>query len=91
MKKGNLVLIYWAGFVTSFLMAIFLNSFINYVPRPTFFDGAAMGLFTAVTFAVPLIISNSLFQRLGIKNALINSGYWLLTIVIMGGILAAWH
>ena len=94
MKKGNLGLIYGAGYVTAFLIAIFLNSFINNsggTEMVSIGAGALKGLFASATLAVPVLISSTLFQRIGIKNALINSGYWLITITIMGAVIGGWR
>lgn len=46
-----------------------------------------MGLGTAL----PVIAVNSLFERRGFKYIAITAGFWIITFVIMGGIIAGWR
>ncbi len=55
----------------------------------TFGHGAVHGIFATIFFALPLIGINSLFERRGWKYILIHTGYWLVTLVLMGGLLCA--
>lgn len=55
----------------------------------TFSHGAAHGVFTTIFFATPLIAINALFERKGWKYVLVHFGYWLITLVLMGGFLCA--
>lgn len=56
-----------------------------------FGHGAFHGLLTAVMLAIPVLVTNGLFEKKGAKNLLINSGYWIVAISLMNGLLAAWH
>jgi hypothetical protein len=56
-----------------------------------FSHGATHGLLIGITLLLPVIVTNSLFERRGWKYALINAGYWIICLTIMGGILAAWR
>lgn len=57
----------------------------------TFKHGAFHGLFIAGLFlALPIMATNALFERKGWKYIAVNAGYWMLTLMLMGGILAAW-
>ncbi|NNF33624.1 MAG: DUF1761 domain-containing protein [Saprospiraceae bacterium] len=53
----------------------------------TFGHGAVHGVFATIFFALPLIGINSLFERRGWKYILIHTGYWLITLILMGGLL----
>ena len=57
----------------------------------TFSHGAAHGLIIGLTLLLPIIVNNALFERRGWKYTLINAGYWITCLIIMGGILAAWR
>jgi hypothetical protein len=35
--------------------------------------------------------TNALFERKGYKYVLVNAGYWIVCLGIMGGIVAAWR
>ena len=55
----------------------------------TFGHGAAHGMIFAIFFALPIISVISLFERRGWKYVMIHFGYWLLTSVLVGGLLCA--
>lgn len=52
-----------------------------------FGHGALHGALAAITFALPLIAINGLFERRGGKYIGIHFGYWLVSLTIMGGII----
>ena len=53
----------------------------------TFKHGALHGFMSGLFFAFPLIGINGLFERKSWKYIFIHSGYWLLTLTLMGGII----
>jgi hypothetical protein len=57
----------------------------------TFKHGALHGTMFGILGALPIIGTIALFERKSAKYILINSGYWIVTLAIMGGILCAWH
>ena len=62
----------------------------NYGDRHrNFGHGAVHGIFTAIFFALPIIAINALFDRRSRTYILIHFGYWLLTLILMGGLLCA--
>lgn len=56
----------------------------------TFKHGALHGFMTGLLFTFPLIAINSMFERKSWKFIFINSGYWIVNLTIMGGIICAW-
>lgn len=56
----------------------------------TFKHGVLHGVIAGLFFALPLIAINGLFERKSWKYILIHSGYWVITLAIMGGIVCAW-
>ena len=56
----------------------------------TFKHGALHGTLAGLFIALPILGTNALFERKGAKYILINSGYWIVTMAIMGGIICAW-
>lgn len=56
----------------------------------TFKHGALHGFMTGLFLALPLVGINSLFERKSWKYILINSGYFIVCLTIMGGILCGW-
>lgn len=56
----------------------------------TFKHGALHGFITAITVALPIIGINALFEQRGWKYIWIHTGYWAITLMLMGGVLCAW-
>ncbi|APY08444.1 hypothetical protein BWZ20_09110 [Winogradskyella sp. J14-2] len=52
--------------------------------------GALHGAIGAIFFVLPVLGINALFERKGWKYILINVGYWVITLAIMGAILCGW-
>ncbi len=50
------------------------------------FHGAMVGLF----FVLPVFATNALFEMKSAKYVMINAGYWIVTMALMGGIINAW-
>ena len=56
----------------------------------TFKHGAFHGTIDGILIALPILATNALFERKGMKYILVNAGYWIVTIALMGGVLCAW-
>ncbi|MHA7844398.1 MAG: DUF1761 domain-containing protein [Winogradskyella sp.] len=52
--------------------------------------GALHGAIGAIFFVLPVLGINALFERKGWKYILINVGYWVVTLTIMGAIICGW-
>jgi hypothetical protein len=57
----------------------------------TFKHGALHGFMVGLFVALPILGTNALFERKNAKYIFINSGYWIITLTIMGGIICAWR
>lgn len=57
----------------------------------TFKHGVFHGLIAGITVALPIIGTNALFERKSAKYIFINSGFWTLCMMVMGGIICAWQ
>jgi hypothetical protein len=57
----------------------------------TFKHGALHGTIAGIFIALPIIGTNALFERKGAKYIFVNSGYWIVTLAIMGGIVCGWQ
>lgn len=53
----------------------------------TFKHGVFHGVLFSIFFVFPLIATNALFERKSFKYIFINTGYWLVTIALMGGVI----
>lgn len=56
----------------------------------TFKHGALHGFIAGLFFAVPVLGINGLFERKGFKYILVNGGYWIVTLMLMGGVICQW-
>lgn len=53
----------------------------------TFGHGVVHGGFAGVFFIFPIIAIKALFERKGWKYIMINAGYWLVTLMLIGGVM----
>ncbi|MBS7252455.1 DUF1761 domain-containing protein [Flavobacterium branchiicola] len=56
----------------------------------TFKHGALHGFMSGLFFALPIVGINGLFERKSWKYIFIHAGYWILTLMLMGGIICAY-
>ena len=56
----------------------------------TFKHGAFHGILAGLFISLPVIATNCLFEQKSFKYAAITSGYWIVVMSIMGGIICAW-
>ena len=57
----------------------------------TFKHGALHGAMTGIFLILPAFAINSLYEMKSAKYVLINAGYFVVSLTIMGGILCAWE
>jgi hypothetical protein len=57
----------------------------------TFKHGALHGFMTGLFLVLPVIGVGSLYERRSWKYVLIAGGYWVVTCMVMGGIICAWQ
>jgi len=55
----------------------------------TFKHGLFHGVLAAITLALPVLGITALFERKPAKYILVNLGYWIVSMALMGGLLAA--
>jgi hypothetical protein len=56
----------------------------------TFKHGALHGSMIGLFVALPVIATNCLFEQKSFKYAAISSGYWIVVMTLMGGIICGW-
>lgn len=56
----------------------------------TFGHGALHGFVAGLLIVFPVMATNNLFERKPFKLTLINAGYWIITLSLMGGVLCQW-
>lgn len=55
----------------------------------TFKHGALHGTLAGISLALPIVAVPALFEMKGWKYVAINSGYWILSMALMGGVICA--
>lgn len=92
-QGGNMGVIMGLSLVLAFLLSVFVQYIVVHgdAEFTTLKHGAFHGFMIAVLAAVPVLVTNSLFERKSRSNILINVGYWIVTITVMGAILSAWR
>ncbi|MDF1696452.1 MAG: DUF1761 domain-containing protein [Saprospiraceae bacterium] len=55
----------------------------------SFTHGLIHGIITTLFFVTPIIAINALFERRGWKYILIHTGYWLITLALVGGLICS--
>lgn len=55
-----------------------------------FGHGALHGFMSGLFIALPITAINGLFEQKTWKYILVNAGYWMVSMMLMGGILCAW-
>lgn len=74
----------------SLLTSYILSQFIIVAGAVTLLDGATIGLWAWLGFAVPLLLSSVLWEGKTWRLYQINAGYQLVTMVVMSSIIAMW-
>lgn len=59
-------------------------------PFMTFKHGAFHGALVGLLFVLPVFATNALFEMKSAKYVMINSGYWIVTMALMGGLINTW-
>jgi len=56
----------------------------------TFKHGLLHGTMAGIFFALPILATNAMFERRSFKYILVNAGYWIITIGLIGGVISQW-
>lgn len=78
------------GFVVQLVMSYVLAHIVNYMMAATFTDGAQLGFWIWLGFVMPLTAGAWIWEGKPFKLFILNTAYWLLALIISGGILAVW-
>lgn len=81
---------YLIMFLMSMLTAYILTHFLQYALAKTAVDGVLTGVWAWMGFALPVTLANSLFGGKKLQVMAIDSGYYLVSFMIFGAILAMW-
>lgn len=93
MKKGQkgMTKIYVLALLGSFVMAYVLAHFVEYTGSRTALDGFILGLWIWLGFEATVRLGTILWEGKPVKLYLLNTIYYLVTLVVMAIILSVWH
>jgi hypothetical protein len=88
MKNGNMIKIFGLTFFLSLIAAFNLAMFMGPESRPAM--GALWGFLAGFGWVATFVGTHYLFERRSFRLFLINAGYSIVALTVMGVILAAW-
>jgi Protein of unknown function (DUF1761) len=79
-----------ADLISNFVMAFVLVHAVHYAGAMNAGQGAAVGFFNWLGFIATVTLMLTLYEKRPVKLFWINSGFQLISLLIMGGIVAVW-
>lgn len=90
-QEGNMVLTYGGSFVCFLLINVFLASLFKQIQPENWIQGALTGLQAGLLVSLTTLTINYLYQYRSWKLWLIDGGYYVVLMVVGGGILSVWR
>ncbi len=88
LKGGNMAKIFGLAFLLAIVAAVNLAMFIGPENKPVM--GALWGFLAGFGWVATFVGTHYLFERRSFKLFLVNAGYSIVALTLMGAILAAW-
>lgn len=88
-KQANMAKVFGGAFVLTLVAAVNLGMFLG--PKSDLAFGIAAGAATGIGWVVPAFGVVYLFEQRPTLQWFINGAYWVVTFIIMGAIIGAWH
>ena len=86
----NVTRSYIFGFLSTLVMSYVLAHFIDYAGATTAVDGAIAGLWLWLGFIATVTLGSVLWENKSFKMYVLNNTYNLVSLLLMGAILAVW-
>ena len=77
-------------FIATLVTAYVLAYFVNYSQAKTIIDGAMVGIWAWIGFVATVMVGMVIWEGKPFKLFLINAGHVLVSLIVMGAILAVW-
>lgn len=88
--KRRMPMLAVADLISNFVMAFVLVHAVHYAGAMKAGQGAAVGFFNCLGFIATVMLMLSLYEKRPVKLLWINSGFQLISLLIMGAIVAVW-
>lgn len=82
---------YALNFLAALLMSYILAHFVYYTESRTFSDGMQTGFWLWLGFIATTFLGSLLWEMKKVQLYYINVGYYLVTLLLTGGLLAVWQ
>ncbi|MBX4211634.1 MAG: DUF1761 domain-containing protein [Candidatus Yanofskybacteria bacterium] len=89
-KTRGMNMLYFLALVGSFVMAYVLAHFIDYAGATTIGGGMQAGFWSWLGFIAPVTLGGVLWEGKSVKFWMLSNAYQLISLLIMGAILASW-
>jgi len=90
-RKPGMLLAMTASLICDIVMAFMLEHLIMWANANTFGWGACIGVIAWIGFIAAPNLPQGMYEGRPFKLFAINSGYWLVGLILVGGMLAVWH
>ncbi len=78
------------SFVASLVTAAVLSKLVGMMAAKTFGGGITAGFWVWLGFVATVTLSSVLYEKRSLNLYALNNGYWLVSLAVMGAILARW-
>ena len=89
-KKNGMGKTYGLMFMGAVVMSFILTTFVTYAGATTWLDGMLVGFLAWLGFVATTMLTGVLFEKRSLKVFYLSCGYHLVSLLIMGGIIALW-
>lgn len=89
LRKESMMRIYIFSFVAVFVMAWMLARFIHYAQAFSLINGIKTGVWAWIGFVAPTTLINYLLAKKPFKLYLVDAGYYLAALMVMGAIIVS--
>lgn len=91
LEKSGMGKMYGAMCVAALIMAWLLSVFVKLLEARSALEGIVVGFWLWLGFVAPTHLGDYLFLRRPKRLYLLNTGYYLVSLILMGALLAAWQ
>lgn len=91
LKQVSKIKAYLGSLIATLIMAYVMAHFVAYANASTLLLGATTGFWAWLGFVATTGLINSLFQGKSMKLFIIDAGYFLVGMILMGAILGVWR
>lgn len=90
-RKPGMLLAMTASLLCDVVVAFMLEHLILWADATSFGWGAMIGIIAWIGFIAATTLPQGMYEGRPFKLFAVNSGYWLIGLAVVGGMLAVWH